>query len=1204
MSWNEARQYVTTLDFTTTSTSTTNAPNMEQQAATLLQTLKRPAAPSEAKVQQLQALKSDVKHYRVPESAQSVIFECIKAAITQQASATLASTAFSTLGHLLKRLKIQDASGHAIRQLAPRLFPAIQDRLGDLREPVRSAAAQALTDLFPFCASDVEQIVLDEAIGGSNGRAKETGMRWVVKMHNEEAMPFKGYVSSIVARLEDADGTVREAAKAVLIELFSTAPDRAKTDLKKQLKAHSVRHSIATQILAALDESARPSSGQDTEPDLTTSTRSLPAVDHIAHFAETLNSEAAQPPPVEAVPMDPIYVHTQRELDDVFREMLPHFEGKETEQNWMPRDKAVLKIRRLLKGNAANEFHSVFMAGIKSCVEGILKVANSLRTTMSTNGCQLVRELAVTLGPALDPNVEILLQSFIKMSAATKHIAAENGRITADIIFQNCSYHVQMMRHIWIAAQEKNAQVRQYAPEWLRTVLKRQSSYKHGFESSGGLDLAEKCIKKGLDDANPKVKEGNRIAYWEFAKTWPDKAESIMAKLDPKMKTALERHPNNPHAVFHQSHNAVVATARPAGASSRTALREMLAEQRKAKAAGKGLARPNSAMADLSPVKSRTTPGGSTNARAPSNLSKVTNRNISSTSNASAVDPPTATKKGSSLMSGPVRRPRRPEVPRPQTADPYSSRRLLRPETPASNASPSGSPGKGTGASKASFASSTARNKAKATETAAGSPIGSPVKRSPALPRGHYQNGSDSRPTSKGSTAASGENTTGVRDSDFTVTMPKSGASNRGAFSPGHKRTGLGQSASMDSGIPVLTDDEGFTMVIPDLGGSQSRARSPLAYRNPMKAMFDDARERVGKLSPEAERSMRTPSEEEAGQQGGPVKSPAPQPEEVQIYEDPFIEDEAQVGAQEDRKVLGELPVNENVRLESPTLSVGSNASPTGSPRHLDSQVPTISTPQDRTDAMRNRKLLDSGIQRIRSKALDAHGFRRVQELAKSKSDIWDGGKNYDELMAVLLDYLRTFDRDAKLTQQPHKAAGLKTQALGLVRALMTLFRKDAVAWHGKALVSVLVCRQGIDVSSHVLADVQRTADEIIQEAAPESCIDAILDFLPMSTNDDTMSPHSVAMALSVLRQILIAAKDREVDLGVERRAHVAQATARYLGDADSEVRKADVELASELFEIFGPAKAEFWTQFKGVDEGRLGLLTYYIAKKGKAVAQ
>ena len=160
--------------------------------------------------------------------------------------------------------------------------------------------------------------------------------------------------------------------------------------------------------------------------------------------------------------MDPIYMHSQRELDDTMRDMLPFFEGKETEQNWVPRDKSILKLRRILKGNAPNEFHVVFMAGIKSLVEGIIKVSTSLRTTMATNGCQLVLELAKTLGPALDPHVEMFLQTFIKMSAATKHIAAENGRMTADAIFQNCSYHVRMMQHIWGAAQEKNVQQRKF----------------------------------------------------------------------------------------------------------------------------------------------------------------------------------------------------------------------------------------------------------------------------------------------------------------------------------------------------------------------------------------------------------------------------------------------------------------------------------------------------------------------------------------------------------------------------------------------------------------------------------------------------------------------------------------------------------------------------------------------------------------------
>ncbi|KAI7517175.1 hypothetical protein KC317_g23194, partial [Hortaea werneckii] len=238
--------------------------------------------------------------------------------------------------------------------------------------------------------------------------------------------------------------------------------------------------------------------------------------------------------------MDPIYAHSQRELEEAFREMLPYFEGKETEENWMLRDKSTMKLRRFLKGNAPNEYHMAFMLGIKQLMDGILKVANSLRTTMSTNGSQLVQELAWTLGPAFDPHGEIVLQNFIKMSAATKPIAASNGRATADAVFQNCSCNARMMQHLWSAAQDKNAQTRQNVPEWLKTILRRQTAYKSGFESSGGLDLAEKCIKKGLDDPKPAVKEGMRGAFWVFSSGWPQKAGLIMAGLSPQARSALE----------------------------------------------------------------------------------------------------------------------------------------------------------------------------------------------------------------------------------------------------------------------------------------------------------------------------------------------------------------------------------------------------------------------------------------------------------------------------------------------------------------------------------------------------------------------------------------------------------------------------------------------------------------------------------------
>ncbi|KAK5131033.1 hypothetical protein LTR08_001383 [Meristemomyces frigidus] len=1190
---------------------------MEAQAASLLSTLKRPAAPSDAKLHALNALKSDIKHCRVPETALSSIFECLRLAIAQQVSSTLALSAFSTLGHLVKRMQIQDASGHTITQLAPRLFPALQDRLGDLKQPIRTASAQALAELYPLLGPDVEHIIREEAINGPHARAKEAAMQWVVRMHVDEAMPFKSYVSDMVARLEDADGGVREAAKAALVELFNAAPERAKIDLKRQLKAYSVRHSIQTQILAQIGAETAPRphtrDAQDHDVDLAVSTRSLPAMDHGAAFANSLNSEAAQPPPQEIVQMDPIYVDGTRDVEDMFREMLPPFEGKETEENWMLRDKSVLKVRRLLKGNAPNEYHHAYMAGVKSAIEGILKVANSLRTTMSTNGSQCIQELARTLGPALDPHVEILLQSFIKMTAATKILAAANGRVTSEAIFQNCSYHVRLMQHIWAAAQDKNASTRQCVPEWLKTIIKRMAGYKHHFESSGGLDLAEKCLKHGLDDAKPAVKEGTRAAYWTFAKVWPDRADKVMAGLQDLAKKALQKDPNNPNVSLHSS-QASAAPPAVRSAGSRMAMRDLIAEQRKAKATGRLPERPSSAMATLSPAKPRSQTNSNSTARPQSNL-RAESRITSAASN---VSEPLSESKGpgskrSALMSGPVRRPRRPEIQRPQTADPYASnRRTLRPETPGNDSPVNNYPKGMVGSGKAVQTSSAIRNRAKTAGNGV-SPGGSPTQRtSPVLSHAHPVAGhlQESRPTSKGSSSNGtyGEDLTSTREDDFTMVIPTAkDSTSRAAFAPSHRRPALSQTVSVDSGMPALAgeEDDGFTMVVPSMQqANQPRNRSPLAYRSPMKAMFEDARvqlERSGSPPHDHMQGIDEAIETPPRRRDSPVKSATPLPEDIQIYEDPFSSDAPEAPADGERRVLAELGVNENVRVHSPAQSQGSSASPAGSPRHgiPDSRSQTA---QDRAEVSRSRRLLASGIERIRMKTLDAHGFRRVQELARGTHDIWEGGKRYDELMAVLLEYLQTFDQDPRLTQPPHKAAGLKTQALGLVRALLSLPRtKSGAAWHTKALVTVFACRKAVEVNGHVLSDLERTVEEILRLATPTACIDATLEYLPLAGSDKAAG-RSIAMALRTLCQLLASTR---LDLGPERKSWLTRVSARYLDDADAEVRKADVELASDVFELWGSSKVDFWSEFRGTDEGRLAMLTYYIARKtGTAGAQ
>lgn len=154
---------------------------MEEQAQTLLAALRKSSVPIETKLTSFNNLKSSIKHLRVPEAAQAAIFECIKLAISSQTSPTLVSTGFATLGHLIKRLSLQEQTT-VITAQAPKLLPTLLDRLGDSRESHRNAASQCLSDVWPACPADVEKTIREGAIAGNNVRAKEMGMLWVVKV--------------------------------------------------------------------------------------------------------------------------------------------------------------------------------------------------------------------------------------------------------------------------------------------------------------------------------------------------------------------------------------------------------------------------------------------------------------------------------------------------------------------------------------------------------------------------------------------------------------------------------------------------------------------------------------------------------------------------------------------------------------------------------------------------------------------------------------------------------------------------------------------------------------------------------------------------------------------------------------------------------------------------------------------------------------
>lgn len=226
--------------------------------------------------------------------------------------------------------------------------------------------------------------------------------------------------------------------------------------------------------------------------------------------------------------VEPLIIASARDIDDLVRDMIPAFEGRESEDNWMRRGKNVLLLRRLTRGNAPYAFPQTYIVAVKTLLDGIFKVANSLRTTLCTNGCLLIQDVARTCGPKLDSMVEIMMQNLIKLCSALKKIAAQNGNAALDAVIGNVTPTTRILQHVHLAAQEKNVQLRLFAAGWLRTLIQRGSRQKNTVEHGGGVELLEKSIKNGLADANPGVREAMRSTFWTFYGVWPDKANAYV----------------------------------------------------------------------------------------------------------------------------------------------------------------------------------------------------------------------------------------------------------------------------------------------------------------------------------------------------------------------------------------------------------------------------------------------------------------------------------------------------------------------------------------------------------------------------------------------------------------------------------------------------------------------------------------------------
>ncbi|KAJ1808198.1 suppressor of tub2 mutation, partial [Coemansia sp. RSA 2598] len=287
--------------------------------------------------------------------------------------------------------------------------------------------------------------------------------------------------------------------------------------------------------------------------------------------------------PSQEVPSE-VKVHnvpSKQSLASEFARSIVAFSGRETEDNWIHRDRAVSLYRGIVWGNAAIEFHEDLVANLKEHIFEILKAVISLRTSMSANAMGLCEDIATRLGPYAAVLFDPISDALLKQCAQTKKIGAQRAANSLEVVFRHFPLRAKSVEMLKLRMTEKSAVLRLAMVTTCTGILR---SHGHHLDSTDRrsteiLSSVGEVIKVGIVDAQPSVRESSRELFWELHMvsglhgkklllSFPENIRSGL--LRDKTKYVRDNHQSNPRLAAHDDRPMSAASVFRTPSNSRT----------------------------------------------------------------------------------------------------------------------------------------------------------------------------------------------------------------------------------------------------------------------------------------------------------------------------------------------------------------------------------------------------------------------------------------------------------------------------------------------------------------------------------------------------------------------------------------------------------------------------------------------------------
>ncbi|KAB2018449.1 hypothetical protein ES319_D08G230400v1 [Gossypium barbadense] len=429
------------------------------------------------------------------------------------------------------------------------LVPAVVERLGDGKQPVRDAARHLLVTLMEVSSPT---IIVERA--GSyawrhkSWRVREEFARTVtsaISLFASTELPLqRAILPPILQMLSDPNLGVREAAILCIEEMYR----QAGTQFRDELHRHQLPASMVRDINARLEKiepQVRSSDGilggfgsGEMKPAILNPKKSSPRAKSSSRESSLFAGESD----ITEKPIDPIKVYSEKEL---IREFEKISSTLVPEKDWSVRIAAMQRVEGLVFGGAAD--YPCFRGLLKQLVGPLSTQLSDRRSSIVKQACHLLSFLSKELLGDFEACAEIFIPVLFKLVVITVLVIAESADNCIKTMLRNCKVARVLPRIADCAKNDRNAVLRARCCEYALLILEH---WPDAPEIQRSADLYEDLIRCCVADAMSEVRSTARMCYRMFNKTWPDRSRRLFSSFDP----AIQRIINEEDGGMHRRH--------------------------------------------------------------------------------------------------------------------------------------------------------------------------------------------------------------------------------------------------------------------------------------------------------------------------------------------------------------------------------------------------------------------------------------------------------------------------------------------------------------------------------------------------------------------------------------------------------------------------------------------------------------------------